>query len=592
MELKIDTEERADSTEIVAALENILSQPDFVASPRLSSFLRFVVTETLEGRADRLKAFTIASMALGHDEKFNPTTNSVVRVQAGRLRRLMELYYRGNGRFDRCEIRLRRGTYVPEFLFRSDEELAAQSSPAPVPETSAAPAAPTGEPAPAERPSRLGRVSWRLVKAAGLLVVAVGLGLGAWLWRAGAPPALFGHRAAVPAAASPWADASATISVDPIDGPRDDPAVRAFADDLETRLENALSRFDDPVVLHRSADGKPAAEPDYRLSGNLTPSGNGDISLAFRIWRPASGEIIWTRTFDALPLERTEAAFEPTVSALTAAVAQTYGVVFTDMRRRLSGRSDGFGCIILAYNYFKTPSAQAHAAARGCLEHSVAEHPDFAPGFAALAYLMVDTYLDGVDARPGENPLGVAIQMAQRAVDLAPQKARAHAATFLTRFFDKRFDDAFDSADRALALNPYATDTPARIGAAYVLRGNFDKGIPLLQRAVRFSPSPPGWYEFYFFLDAHMRGDEDCAFRHALRHRATQFPLGIVARIIVAHEQGDAAAVAQWSQRLEDTYPAFAADIPAAFDRYAMAPAIRTRLLADLNGTGFPLKDQ
>ena len=169
---------------------------------------------------------------------------------------------------------------------------------------------------------------------------------------------------------------------------------------------------------------------------------------------------------------------------------------------------------------------------------------------------MVDTYLNGIDARPDEKPLDMAIQMAHRAVDLTPQKSRAHAAIFLTRFFDKRYEDAFNSADRALQLNPYATDTPARIGAAYVLRGNFDKGIPLLQRAVRFSPSPPGWYEFYFFLDAYMRGDQHGAFRHALRRSATRFPLGIVARIIVAHEQGDVAAVAQWSKNLAEAYPA------------------------------------
>ena len=314
------------------------------------------------------------------------------------------------------------------------------------------------------------------------------------------------------------------------------------------------------------------------------------MSLAFRIWHPASGEIVWTRTFDGLHLDRAEAALEPTVRAVTAAVAQTYGVVFTDMHTRLSGRSDGFGCLILAYNYFKAPSASAHQAARDCLEQSVAQHPDFAPGFAALAYLMVDTYLTGLDARPGEKPLDLAIQMAHRAVDLTPQKARAHAALFFTRFFDKRFEDAFDSADRALQLNPYATDTPARIGAAYVLRGDFDKGVALIQRAVRFNASPPGWYEFYLFLDAYMRGDQHAAERHALRRSAMRFPLGLIARIIVAHEQGDTDAVAQWTERLREAYPAFAADIPAAFDRYAMTPDISTRLIADLAAAGVPLQ--
>ena len=581
MDLKIDLVEGSGGSQVIAALENILSQPDFLASPRLSSFLRFVVIETIEGRADRLKAFTIASMALGHDEKFNPATNSIVRVQAGRLRRLLELYYKGPGRLDRCEICLRRGSYVPEFLLRSEEELTSQ--PGLVLHGDSVSSNRPDEPAPVETPASAGRWNRGLTAAVSLLVMAAGLGLGIWVWRADFPALQAGGDVAP--AVSPWADASATIGVDPLQVPQNDPAASTFSNLLDKELENALSRFDDPVVLHRGA-GK---EPDYRLSGSLTPNGADNMSLAFRIWHPASGEIIWTRTFDNLHLEKTETALEPTVSALTAAIAQTYGVLFTDMHKRLSGRSDGFGCIILGYNYFKAPSAPAHAAARACLEKSVALHPDFAPGFDALAYLMVDTYLNGLDARPDEKPLDVAIQMAHRAIDLTPQKARAHAAIFLTRFFDKRFEDAFESADQALQLNPYATDTPARIGAAYVLRGDFDKGIALLQRAVRFSSSPPGWYEFYLFLDAHMRGDEHGAHRHALRRSATRFPLGLVARIIVSHEEGNSDAVAQWSRRLEQTYPAFAADIPAAFTRYAMAPDIRSRLLADLAAAGFPL---
>ena len=254
----------------------------------------------------------------------------------------------------------------------------------------------------------------------------------------------------------------------------------AFTGVLENRLEDALSGFDNPVVLMECRCAAPS-DLDYQLSGRVTQAAGGNISLAFRIWHPASGEIIWTRTFDDLHLEKTEAAFEPAVSALTSAIAETYGVVFTDMRKRLSGEPEGFGCVILASDYFKTPSTAAHAAARDCLERTVAQHPDFAPGFAALSYLMVDTYLNGVDARPGEKPLDVAIEMANRAVDLAPQKARAHAAVFQTRFFDKDFEDAFASAEQALQLNPYATDTVARIGFAHVLRGEFDKGIALLR---------------------------------------------------------------------------------------------------------------
>ena len=565
-------------------MEQILRQPDFVASPRLSSFLRFVVTETLDGRADRLKAFTVASMALGHNEKFDPRTNSAVRVHAGRLRRLLEHYYNGAGRLDTCEIRLPRGSYVPEFLFRTEE---VQIAPASAPLLSIR-QEPAGEPLLSDPLGMAQRQVRRLLKNPAIVAIAVLLGLCAGLWRAGLPIAFHADGPSAPPSESRWAGAGATITVDPIEGLGDDATVSTFSDLLQKRLEDALSGFDSPLVLHRIAATTPPARLDYHLSGRVTQAAGGDASLSFRIWRPVSGEIIWTRTFDGLRLAKTSASLEPTIDALTSDVAQTYGVLFTDMRRQLSSEPDGFGCVILASDYFKSPSPAAHAAARDCLERTVAQHPTFAPGFAALTYLMVDTYLNGVDARPSEKPLDLAIQMAHRAVDLAPEKARSHAALFVTRFFDKRFDDAFDSAGQAMELNPYATDTAARIGAAYVLRGEFDKGMTFLQRAARFSPSPPGWYEFYFFLDAHTRGDDHAARRHAMRRSATRFPLGILARIIVAHQQGDTVAVAHWTQQIFADYPTIADDVPAALERYAMAPDISRNFLADLRDAGFP----
>ena len=63
-------------------LERVLAGAEFVATDRLRSFLSFVVTETLAGRAARLKAYTIALEVRGRRATFD-----IVRIQAGRLRR-------------------------------------------------------------------------------------------------------------------------------------------------------------------------------------------------------------------------------------------------------------------------------------------------------------------------------------------------------------------------------------------------------------------------------------------------------------------------------------------------------------------------
>lgn len=104
--------------EIRAALDRVVESPNFRAAPRLTSFLRFIVEATLAGQGDRIKGYSIAVGALGRSDTFDPQTNPIVRVEAGRLRRALERYYAGPGEHDRVLIELPCGSYVPAFVHR------------------------------------------------------------------------------------------------------------------------------------------------------------------------------------------------------------------------------------------------------------------------------------------------------------------------------------------------------------------------------------------------------------------------------------------------------------------------------------------
>jgi adenylate cyclase len=78
-------------------------------------FLRVAVERTLDGDTDQLKEF-----ALGHDvfdrgPDYDPRTDSIVRVEARRLRKKLLAYYAGEGQLEKTVIELHSGTYVPEF---------------------------------------------------------------------------------------------------------------------------------------------------------------------------------------------------------------------------------------------------------------------------------------------------------------------------------------------------------------------------------------------------------------------------------------------------------------------------------------------
>jgi hypothetical protein len=104
-----------DPCEVRATLDHLLASPPFGKSVQLSNFLRFVVDETLAGRGGRIKAYTIATAALGRDEAFDPQADPIVRVEAARLRRALRTYYANGGADDAIVIELPTGTYAPVF---------------------------------------------------------------------------------------------------------------------------------------------------------------------------------------------------------------------------------------------------------------------------------------------------------------------------------------------------------------------------------------------------------------------------------------------------------------------------------------------
>ena len=101
-------------------LERIFRDPHFTESAILKKFLSFIVKETIQGRSNCLKEYTIAINVLEKPLSFNPQENGIVRIHAGRLRRALNDYYNDIGRNDQVVITIPKGKYVPVFANRSD----------------------------------------------------------------------------------------------------------------------------------------------------------------------------------------------------------------------------------------------------------------------------------------------------------------------------------------------------------------------------------------------------------------------------------------------------------------------------------------
>ena len=66
------------------------------------AFLSFIVEETLAGRSSQLKGYTIAVAVYGRPERFDPQVDPIVRVEAGRLRRALDIIISQPAKMTRC----------------------------------------------------------------------------------------------------------------------------------------------------------------------------------------------------------------------------------------------------------------------------------------------------------------------------------------------------------------------------------------------------------------------------------------------------------------------------------------------------------
>jgi TolB-like protein len=114
--------------QISAQLDRILASPGFASADRASRFLRYVVERTVAGEGDQLKEYVIGRAVFDRGDDYDPRIDSIVRVEAGRLRSKIDEYYSGAGRADDVLIQLRRGSYAPAFETRGGEAARATSA--------------------------------------------------------------------------------------------------------------------------------------------------------------------------------------------------------------------------------------------------------------------------------------------------------------------------------------------------------------------------------------------------------------------------------------------------------------------------------
>ncbi len=98
-----------------AELDSVIHSALFGRAPGLAHLLSYLCEKMFAGEGDQIKEYSIAVEVFGRPETFDQDADSIVRVQANRLRKRLAEFYSGEGATHRLRITIPVGQYVPIF---------------------------------------------------------------------------------------------------------------------------------------------------------------------------------------------------------------------------------------------------------------------------------------------------------------------------------------------------------------------------------------------------------------------------------------------------------------------------------------------
>ena len=467
--------------DVRAALERILGSVEFARSKRVGSFLRFVVEETLADRGDRLKAFSIAREVYGRDETFDPRTDTIVRVEAGRLRRRLVKYYETMGQNDPVRIDIPKGGYTPAFHWNngvsSNKKIKAPASP------------------PASvRPNRN---SFILI---GALVFTIFLAFAGWI--------VFVEN---------WQAVSSTPDLTRIDAGESStaflvvlPLVTLANDDREDRMAAGLVEaiITDlakltglSVMAHASLLNLDSRSPDldtlrrefgatHALRGSLEHEGE-QIRVNVQLVDITSGTTIWADRLDSEDrnlLDLQDVLSERIVKHLTIQISPEENAL---LKRRRSHNPEALALYRQALVLLMPPNDMERIiTARNIFQRVIEIDPGFGGGYAGKAFSHSITVLFFKTTAP-EIELEKGINLALKAIETDPEFGMGYVTLAFAYAMSGRQDEALSNARRAISVQPGDAFTRFVYGLCLTLFGNPREAMIHLSEAIRLDPVEP-----------------------------------------------------------------------------------------------------
>ncbi|MEM1074593.1 MAG: hypothetical protein AAF665_12035 [Pseudomonadota bacterium] len=469
--------------EVQEWLERARSETLLKGGRRRYDLLEYLVREELEGRGDHLKAYAIALDVLGRGPDFDPTTDSIVRVEVARLRDALELYYARSSDPNEPKIAIPKGSYRPTV------DIPAHTNGAVV-----------AKPRHARRRMRYIAVT---VFAAVCLSLFSGIRPGSKVRQSDQP----------------------IVEIAPIAYAQPSPG-HNFALGFRQQLMADLAHL--PTVVVRDGPiandtlrSRAAAAPDYRL--DITPAIEGQSGIiGLQLTSMSTATVIWSRTIPVAEgasdfytnLTKAVRGIGQEVAGPSGAITAEQAALALESLSNSTSISDDYQCLIVSLAFDATKDPRAQQLSRSCLSDAISRGTGNSTLLSAHA---LNLFFASSEKRGDEEQalLERAKSFASKAVRLNPSDSFAHEVlgNVLSALGDR--SGAIERYRRAVELAPSRPAPHFLLGWQMALKGDWDNGVIEMQGGIDMQPNVPGYMIIPLALDAFRRSDYELSLQRA-----------------------------------------------------------------------------
>jgi TolB-like protein/Tfp pilus assembly protein PilF len=286
-----------------------------------------------------------------------------------------------------------------------------------------------------------------------------------------------------------------------------DPEQEYFADGISEDIIIGLSKNPHLSVISRNSTfafkGKPVPVRDiaedlgvqFVLEGSVRKAGE-HIRVTAKLIDSASDRHLWAEIYDR-GLDDIFAVQDEVVSSIVHALGAVDGAIEKSVRRDIAGPSDrnltAYDCYLRAQGHFWRPGDSGFDEAEALFEKAIALDPGFARAHSKLAMLHLLRFKIFLSV-PFESIERRAHDLAQRAVQLAPDDYPGHWVLGLLYSYSGKHAQSLAEFGRALHINPNDANLLAEFAEFLVYNERTEDALEHCQRAIRLNPNCPDWY--------------------------------------------------------------------------------------------------